>query len=132
MAKLLIFIEKIIIRLTACFGPVAERLNLTIEGNNMSTLVIGQTATATIAPTPVGAIVTNTVYTVTPVGAYTISVGDPTGLTAVYTAAVANTGCTATVTANASDGSQLTDTAALPDVVAAIVATALNLTITTP
>lgn len=110
-------------------GIVACRLNLTIEGNAMQ---IGQTATAHIAPTPAGAVVTNVVYGVTPAGAYTITTPDPTGLSAVYTAAVAGTGIMATVSATAADGSTLTDSAALPDITGAIVATALNLTITTP
>lgn len=95
---------------------------------------IGQTATGTISPTAAGvpAPVTNIVWDVTPVGAYTI-VPSADGLSAVYTAAVAGTGIQATVKAINSAGTVLSDAAPLPDVTGAVpVADALNLTITTP
>lgn len=109
------------------------RLHLTIEAP--MTINVGQTATANIKPTDASgnpAPVTNVVYDVTPAGAYTI-VPAADGLSAVYTAVVAGTGNQATVTATASDGSSLKDAAALPDVVVPVpVATALNLSVTTP
>lgn len=108
------------------------RLNLTIEGPAM--LNIGQTATATIAPTAAGvpdANVSAVKWDVTPAGAYTIVPGTAPSLTAVYTAAVVGVGAMATVSAVNEAGVTLTDTAALPDV-GTLVADKLNLKITTP
>lgn len=107
-------------------GIVACRLNLTFKGNTMS-IPIGSIETGTIAPTPVGAVVTNVVWSVVPAGAYTITTPDPTGLTAVYTAAVAGTSIVGNVQATAADGTILTDSKPLPDITGAIIATALNL-----
>jgi hypothetical protein len=134
MSRLLIRIEKIIIRLIACFENSADTLNLTIEGNNMA-LSIGLTATAKIAPTAAGApaTVTNVVYACVPAGAYTI-VPAADNMSAVYTAAVVGTGNEATVQAVNSAGTVLTDAAALPDVTAAAgpPADALNLSVSIP
>jgi hypothetical protein len=107
------------------------RLNLTIEGPKM--LNIGQTATATIAPTAAGAPDANVsavVFSVVPAGAYTIAPG-PTPLSAIYTAAVVGVGIVANVSAVNEAGVTLTDSAPLPDV-STLVADKLNLTITTP
>jgi hypothetical protein len=112
------------------------RLNLTIKVNKMtaaSTIEIGQTATATIAPTAAGvpdANVSAVVFGVTPPGAYTIAPG-PTPLSAIYTAAVVGTGIVATVSAVNEAGVTLTDSAPLPNV-NTLVADKLNLSITTP
>lgn len=107
------------------------RLNLTIEGPKM--LNIGQTATATIAPTAAGvpdANVSAVVFSVVPVGAYTIVPG-PTPFSAVYTAAVVGVGIVANVSAVNEAGVTLTDSQPLP-AVGTLVADKLNLTITTP
>ena len=110
------------------------RLNLDIEGTNM-TIDVGQTATGHIAPTdPSGASapVTGVVWTVSPTGSYSI-VPAADGLSAVYTATAVGTSFIATVTALNSAGATLTESAALPDIVVPVpVASALNLTVTTP
>ena len=96
-------------------------------------LNIGDTATATIAPTAAGvpdAHVSAVKYDVIPAGAYTI-VPAADGMTAKYTAAVVGTGILATVSAVNEAGKTLTDQAPLPDV-GTLVADKLNLTITTP
>jgi len=103
------------------------RLHLTIEG--LMAINPGQTATARIAPTPVGSTVSNVVYTASDASWTIVPAAD--GLSAVYTAGAIGAGFTATVTAVATDGTALTDSKPLPDVVAPP-ATALNLTITTP
>lgn len=98
-----------------------------------STIEIGQTATATIAPTAAGvpdANVAAVVFSVVPAGAYTITPG-PTPLSAIYTAAVVGTGIVANVSAVNEGGVTLTDSAPLPNV-NTLVADKLNLTITTP
>ena len=99
-------------------------------------LNIGQTATATIAPTAAGVPdpnVTAVTYTVVPAGAYTIAQSTTNPFIAVYMAAVVGTGNVCNVSAVNEVGVTLTDTAALPDVIAAVVpADKLNLTITTP
>jgi hypothetical protein len=111
------------------------RLNLTIKGSEMA-LNIGQTATATIAPTAAGVPdpnVTAVTFTVVPAGAYTIVQNTTNPFVAVYTAAVVGTGNVCNVSAINEAGKTLTDTAPLPDVTAASVAAdKLNLTITTP
>lgn len=91
-------------------------------------LNLNQTATGTVTVVPPGAPLTNAVFTVS--GGYSI-VPAADGLSAVFTATSLGTGFTATYTADASDGSKLTASAALPDVIE-IVATAVALTITTP
>jgi hypothetical protein len=112
----------------------ATRLNLRIKGADMS-INVGQTATATISPTAQGvpgALVTGVTYDVQPAGMYSIA-PLPDGSAATYTALVAGTGITATVSATNTAGTVLTDSAALPDVVAVVgPADALNLAVTTP
>ncbi len=96
-------------------------------------LNIGQTATATIAPTAAGvadANVSAVKFDVVPAGAYTITPG-ATPLSAKYTAAVVGTSIVATVSAVNEAGVTITDKAPLPDV-GTLVADKLNLTITTP
>lgn len=97
-------------------------------------LNIGQTATATIAPTAAGvpdANVSAVQWGVIPAGAYTIVPSTTNPLQAVYTAAVVGVGIVATVSAVNEAGVTLTDQAPLPDV-GTLVADKLNLTITTP
>jgi hypothetical protein len=110
---------------------VADRLNLTIEGCDM-TIDVGKTATATIAPTAAGGVaapVTQVVFGVLPPGAYSITSISP--LSARYTAVTPGaTGIVATVSAVNSEGTILTEAQALPDITAATTPVAIDLNLT--
>lgn len=93
-------------------------------------LNLNQTATGRIAPTSGGqpAPVTKVQWSCS--GGYSWIQADD-GLSCVFTATSTGTGFIASVTANASDGSNLSAEAALPDVIE-LVADSLNLTISVP